>query len=78
MITSRALVEHVSLTMRLIENDVDEYHPCRSIVTKCRLHHDRAGRVQSLTIENYCDQIDLNFDSPVFKVTGKGAATALP
>ena len=76
MITSRALVERVPLTMKLIETDPDE-NP-RSIQLYCTdpLNAGKAARI--LASEGRADHIDLNFGCPVPKVTRKGGGSALP
>ncbi|NHN57430.1 tRNA dihydrouridine synthase DusB [Calidifontibacter sp. DB0510] len=76
MITSRALVERVPLTMRLIEHDPDESP--RSIQLYSVDPATTAKAVHLLASEGRCDHIDLNFGCPVPKVTRKGGGSALP
>ena len=76
MITSRALVERVPLTMKLIETDPDESP--RSIQLYCTdpVNAGKAARI--LVEEDRADHIDMNFGCPVPKVTRKGGGSALP
>ena len=76
MITSRALVERVPLTMRLIEHDPGESP--RSIQLYSVDPVTTGQAVHLLVSEDRCDHIDLNFGCPVPKVTRKGAGSALP
>ncbi|MBO1754747.1 tRNA dihydrouridine synthase DusB [Allobranchiibius sp. CTAmp26] len=76
MITSRALVERVPLTMRLIEHDPGESP--RSIQLYSVDPVTTARAVHLLVSEDRCDHIDLNFGCPVPKVTRKGGGSALP
>lgn len=76
MITSRALVERVPKTMRLIEHSADEN--IRSI----QLYGVDPATVRKaahlLASEDRADHIDLNFGCPVAKVTRRGGGAALP
>ena len=76
MITSRALIERDSETMRMVEFDPDEIP--RSVqlygVDPSVMH----AAVTMLIDEDRADHIDLNFGCPVPKVTRKGGGSALP
>lgn len=76
MITSRALVERVPLTMRLIEHDPGESPRSIQLYSVDPVTTGRAVRL--LVSEDRCDHIDLNFGCPVPKVTRKGGGSALP
>ncbi|MFN2318896.1 MAG: tRNA dihydrouridine synthase DusB [Dermatophilaceae bacterium] len=76
MITSRALVERSSETMRLIEHDPEESP--RSIQLYGVDPATVGAAVRILVSEDRADHIDLNFGCPVPKVTRKGGGAALP
>ncbi|HEV7145833.1 MAG TPA: tRNA dihydrouridine synthase DusB [Pedococcus sp.] len=76
MITSRALVERNSETMRLIEHDPQESP--RSIQLYGVDPDTVAAAVRLLVTEDRADHVDLNFGCPVPKVTRKGGGAALP
>ncbi len=76
MVTSRALLERNTESLRLIQHDPDE-HP-RSV----QLYGVDPGvvgaAVRMIVEEDRADHIDLNFGCPVPKVTRKGGGSALP
>lgn len=76
MITSRALVERNSTTMRLITHHESETP--RSIQLYGVDPVTIAEAVRILVAEDRADHIDLNFGCPVPKVTRKGGGSALP
>lgn len=76
MITTRALVERVPLTMRLIKHHESETP--RSIQLYGVDPKTVADAVKLLVDEDRADHIDLNFGCPVPKVTRKGGGSALP
>ncbi|WP_396656360.1 tRNA dihydrouridine synthase DusB [Microbacterium sp.] len=76
MITSRALVERNSTTMRLIGHHESETP--RSIQLYGVDPKTMAEAVRILVAEDRADHIDLNFGCPVPKVTRKGGGAALP
>jgi nifR3 family TIM-barrel protein len=76
MITSRALVERNTTTMRLIRHHESETP--RSIQLYGVDPKTIADAVRIIVAENHADHIDLNFGCPVPKVTRKGGGSALP
>jgi nifR3 family TIM-barrel protein len=76
MITSRALVERTSESMRLIRHHESE--TTRSIQLYGVDPKTVAAAVTMLVAEDRADHIDLNFGCPVPKVTRKGGGAALP
>lgn len=76
MITSRALVERVARTMRMITPDPGD--PVRSIQLYGVDPATVGGAVAIAIREGYADHIDLNFGCPAPKVTRKGGGAALP
>lgn len=76
MITSRALVERHTETMRLIEHDPGESP--RSVQLYGVDPATVAAAVRILVAEGRADHVDLNFGCPVPKVTRKGGGSALP
>ncbi|MFV0320621.1 MAG: tRNA dihydrouridine synthase DusB [Microbacterium sp.] len=76
MITSRALVERNSTTMRLITHHESETP--RSIQLYGVDPKTMGEAVRILVAEDRADHIDLNFGCPVPKVTRKGGGAALP
>jgi nifR3 family TIM-barrel protein len=76
MITSRALVERNTTTMRLITHHESEKP--RSIQLYGVDPATVEGAVRILVEEDRADHIDLNFGCPVPKVTRKGGGAALP
>ncbi len=76
MITSRALLERTTESMRLIEHDPAE--DPRSIQLYGVDPATVAAAVRMLVTEDRADHIDLNFGCPVPKVTRKGGGAALP
>lgn len=76
MITSRALVERVPATMRLIKHHHTETP--RSIQLYGVDPKTMAEAVTMLVAEDRADHIDMNFGCPVPKVTRKGGGAALP
>ena len=76
MITSRALVERTSESMRLIRHHESETP--RSIQLYGVDPKTVAEAVTMLVAEDRADHIDLNFGGPVPKVTRKGGGAALP
>ncbi|MEU3460267.1 tRNA dihydrouridine synthase DusB [Streptomyces sp. NPDC006733] len=76
MITTRALVERDSKTLRLIRFDATEKP--RSIQLY-GVDPETVGKaVRMIADEGLADHIDLNFGCPVPKVTRKGGGSALP
>ena len=76
MITSRALVERNTETMRLITHHESE--TTRSIQLYGVDPKTVSEAVTMLVAEDRADHIDLNFGCPVPKVTRKGGGAALP
>ncbi|MCY7290003.1 MAG: tRNA-dihydrouridine synthase, partial [Cryobacterium sp.] len=76
MITSRALVERTTESMRLINHHESE--KTRSIQLYGVDPKTVAEAVTLLVAEDRADHIDLNFGCPVPKVTRKGGGAALP
>ncbi|TFD33189.1 tRNA dihydrouridine synthase DusB [Cryobacterium cryoconiti] len=76
MITSRALVERTTESMRLINHHESE--KTRSIQLYGVDPKTVADAVTLLVAEDRADHIDLNFGCPVPKVTRKGGGAALP
>lgn len=76
MITTRALVEGVPETLRMVQPDVGD--PVRSIQLYGVQPHTTAKAVEILIEQDLADHIDLNFGCPVPKVTRKGGGSALP
>lgn len=76
MITSRALVERNTTTMRLITHHESETP--RSIQLYGVDPATVSEAVRILVAEDRADHIDLNFGCPVPKVTRKGGGAALP
>ena len=76
MITSRALVERTTESMRLINHHESE--TTRSIQLYGVDPKTVADAVTLLVAEDRADHIDLNFGCPVPKVTRKGGGAALP
>jgi nifR3 family TIM-barrel protein len=76
MITSRALVERNTTTMRLIRHHESETP--RSIQLYGVDPRTIADAVRIIVAEDHADHIDLNFGCPVPKVTRKGGGSALP
>jgi nifR3 family TIM-barrel protein len=76
MITSRALVERTTNTMRLITHHESETP--RSIQLYGVDPKTIGEAVTMLAAEDRADHIDLNFGCPVPKVTKKGGGAALP
>lgn len=76
MITSRALIERVPLTMTMIQPD--PFDPVRSIQLYGVEPKVVAEGVRILVREGWADHIDLNFGCPAPKVTKKGGGAALP
>lgn len=76
MITSRALVERNTSTMRLIRHHESETP--RSIQLYGVDPKTIAEAVRIIVAEDHADHIDLNFGCPVPKVTRRGGGAALP
>ncbi|MCG7321791.1 tRNA dihydrouridine synthase DusB [Arsenicicoccus bolidensis] len=76
MITTRALVERVPLTMKLIEMDEDESPRGIQLYGVDPVTVGQAARI--IATEDRADHIDMNFGCPVPKVTRKGGGSALP
>ena len=76
MVTSRALLERNTESMRLVAFDPDE-HP-RSVQLYGVNPGTVGAAVRMLADEDRADHIDLNFGCPVPKVTRKGGGSALP
>ncbi len=76
MVTTRALVERVPETMRMVKPDEDER--VRSIQLYGVDPDTVYEAVKILCVEDRADHIDLNFGCPVPKVTRKGGGAALP
>jgi nifR3 family TIM-barrel protein len=76
MITTRALVERNSKTMRLIAFEADESP--RSIQLYGVDPAVVGAAVHMIVAEDLADHVDLNFGCPVPKVTRKGGGAALP
>jgi nifR3 family TIM-barrel protein len=76
MVTSRALLERNTESLRLIAHDPDE-HP-RSVQLYGVDPGTVGAAVRMLVDEDRADHVDLNFGCPVPKVTRKGGGSALP
>ncbi|WP_409485457.1 tRNA dihydrouridine synthase DusB [Arsenicicoccus dermatophilus] len=76
MITTRALVERVPLTMKLIEMDEGEAPRAIQLYGVDPVTVGQAARI--IATEDRADHIDMNFGCPVPKVTRKGGGAALP
>ena len=76
MVTSRALVERSTESMRLISHDPQEYPRSVQLYSVDPVTAGLAARM--LVSEDRADHIDLNFGCPVPKVTRKGGGAALP
>ena len=76
MVTSRALVERNTESMRIISHDADE--SLRSIQLYGVDPKTVGAAVRLIVEEDRADHIDLNFGCPVPKVTRKGGGAALP
>jgi nifR3 family TIM-barrel protein len=76
MVTSRALIERSTESMRLMSFDENE-HP-RSAQLYGVDPATVAAAVRMVVEEDLADHIDLNFGCPVPKVTRKGGGAALP
>jgi nifR3 family TIM-barrel protein len=76
MITTRALVERNTKTMKLIRFEPDETP--RSIQLYGVDPSVVAAAVRMIVADDLADHIDLNFGCPVPKVTRKGGGSALP
>src|SRR6185503_1344945 len=76
MITSRALVERNSKTLRLVTFAADEQP--RSIQLYGVDPAVVAEAVRMIVAEDLADHVDLNFGCPVPKVTRRGGGSALP
>ncbi|HOB80289.1 tRNA dihydrouridine synthase DusB [Ornithinibacter sp.] len=76
MVTSRALVERSTESMRLISHDPQEHPRSVQLYSVDPVTAGLAARM--LVTEDRADHIDLNFGCPVPKVTRKGGGAALP
>ena len=76
MVTSRALVEKTSESLRIIRHQADE-RP-RSVQIYGVDPATVGAAVRMLAAEDRADHVDLNFGCPVPKVTRKGGGAALP
>ena len=76
MVTSRALVERSTESMRLISHDPQEHPRSVQLYSVDPVTAGLAARM--LVSEDRADHIDLNFGCPVPKVTRKGGGAALP
>ena len=76
MVTSRALVERSTESMRLISHDPQEHPRSVQLYSGDPVTAGLAARM--LVSEDRADHIDLNFGCPVPKVTRKGGGAALP
>ncbi|WP_041832017.1 tRNA dihydrouridine synthase DusB [Actinoplanes sp. N902-109] len=76
MITTRALVERIPKTLKMIEFGPDE--DFRSLQLYGVDPEVTAAAVRMVGEENWADHIDLNFGCPVPKVTRRGGGSALP
>jgi nifR3 family TIM-barrel protein len=76
MVTSRALVERTSESMRIIRHDADE-RP-RSVQVYGVDPVTVGAAVRMLASEGLADHVDLNFGCPVPKVTRRGGGAVLP
>ena len=76
MVTSRALVERTSESLRIIRHDEDE-RP-RSVQVYGVDPATVGAAVRMLAEEDRADHVDLNFGCPVPKVTRKGGGAVLP
>ena len=76
MITTRALVERIPKTLKMIEFGPDE--KLRSLQLYGVDPEVTARAVRMVAEEGWADHIDLNFGCPVPKVTRRGGGSALP
>jgi nifR3 family TIM-barrel protein len=76
MITTRALVERIPKTLKMIEFGPDE--KLRSLQLYGVDPDVTARAVRMVAEEGWADHIDLNFGCPVPKVTRRGGGSALP
>jgi nifR3 family TIM-barrel protein len=76
MITTRALVERIPKTLKMITFAPDEEF--RSLQLYGVDPDVTAAAVQMIADENLADHVDLNFGCPVPKVTRRGGGAALP
>jgi nifR3 family TIM-barrel protein len=76
MITTRALVERIPKTLKMIEFGADE--DFRSLQLYGVDPDVTAAAVRMVAEGNLADHIDLNFGCPVPKVTRRGGGSALP
>ncbi|GID93354.1 tRNA-dihydrouridine synthase [Amorphoplanes digitatis] len=76
MITTRALVERIPKTLKMIEFGADEKF--RSLQLYGVDPDVTAAAVRMVAEEGWADHIDLNFGCPVPKVTRRGGGSALP
>ncbi|MFI5933045.1 tRNA dihydrouridine synthase DusB [Actinoplanes sp. NPDC051494] len=76
MITTRALVERIPKTLKMIEFGPDE--DFRSLQLYGVDPDVTAAAVRMIAEDNLADHIDLNFGCPVPKVTRRGGGSALP
>lgn len=76
MVTSRALVERTSESLRIIRHDPDETP--RSVQVYGVDPATVGAAVSILVDEDRADHVDLNFGCPVPKVTRKGGGAVLP
>ncbi|MEU7905222.1 tRNA dihydrouridine synthase DusB [Actinoplanes sp. NPDC049118] len=76
MITTRALVERIPKTLKMIEFGPDEKF--RSLQLYGVDPDVTAAAVRMVAEEGWADHIDLNFGCPVPKVTRRGGGSALP
>ncbi|AGZ39913.1 tRNA dihydrouridine synthase DusB [Actinoplanes friuliensis] len=76
MITTRALVERIPKTLKMIEFGPDEKF--RSLQLYGVDPDVTARAVRMVAEEGWADHIDLNFGCPVPKVTRRGGGSALP
>jgi nifR3 family TIM-barrel protein len=76
MITTRALVERIPKTLKMIEFGPDE--DFRSLQLYGVDPDVTAAAVRMVADNNLADHIDLNFGCPVAKVTRRGGGSALP
>ncbi len=76
MITTRALVERIPKTLKMITFAPDEEF--RSLQLYGVDPEVTAAAVRMIAEENLADHIDLNFGCPVPKVTRRGGGSALP
>ena len=76
MITTRALVERIPKTLKMIAFAEDEEY--RSLQLYGVDPDVTAAAVRMIAEDNLADHIDLNFGCPVTKVTRRGGGAALP